>query len=532
MSESSRVELVETGFVAVDLGATSGRVMLGIVRDGSRQARPAEGAARPAGGVDGAPRVELVECGRFANGPVPDEHGALRWDVRALWRGILDGLRSAGDVARERGVAVRGIGVDAWAVDHAFLDDSGDLVADPFCYRDPRTDAVADEVYRRIPFADHYAVNGLQHLQFTTEFQLVAGVSTGSTRDGVGSGGEWGRARDLLLVPDLITFWLTGRRVAEVTNASTTGLLDATSRTWSAELLDRLAAEYPPLAGLRDKLPELVEPGTVVGHLVPEVREATGLGEVPVLAVASHDTASAVAAAPLGESAAYISSGTWSLVGLELPEPVLTESSRAANFTNELGLDGTVRYLHNVMGLWVLDECVRSWAHDDGAPVDLSALLAAASAEPGGRCLVDVDGGEFLAPGDMPRRVSDAAARLGVDLPVDGPAARPALVRVVLDSLAASSARAIADASSLAGVAVDAVHVVGGGSRNELLCRLTAEAAGLPVIAGPVEATALGNVLVQARAVGVLSGDLTALRDVVRASVTLRRYDPASVTGH
>ena len=386
-------------------------------------------------------------------------------------------------------------------------------------------------MYRRIPFADHYAVNGLQHLQFTTEFQLVAGVSTRSTRDGAGSAGEWGRARDLLLVPDLITYWLTGRRVAEVTNASTTGLLDATSRTWSAELLDRLAAEYPPLAGLRDKLPELVEPGTVVGHLVPEVREATGLGEVPVLAVASHDTASAVAAAPLGAAAAYISSGTWSLVGLELPEPVLTEPSRAANFTNELGLDGTVRYLHNVMGLWVLDECVRSWAHDDGAPVDLSALLAAASAEPGGRCLVDVDGGEFLAPGDMPRRVSDAAARLGVELPVDGPAARPALVRVVLDSLAASSARAIADASSLAGVAVDAVHVVGGGSRNELLCRLTAEAAGLPVIAGPVEATALGNVLVQARAVGVLSGDLTALRDVVRASVALRRYDPAPVTG-
>ncbi|MFI2488456.1 rhamnulokinase family protein [Promicromonospora kroppenstedtii] len=528
---SSRVETVETGFVAVDLGATSGRVMLGIVREGSRQARPVGGEAGP-GGVDGAPRVELVECGRFANGPVPDEHGALRWDVRALWRGILDGLRSAGDVARKRGVVVRGIGVDAWAVDHAFLDESGVLVADPYCYRDPRTDAVADEVYRRIPFADHYAVNGLQHLQFTTEFQLVAEVSTGSAREGTGSAGEWGRARDLLLVPDLITYWLTGRRVAEVTNASTTGLLDATSRTWSAELLDRLAAGYPPLAGLRDKLPELVEPGTVVGHLVPEVREATGLGEVPVLAVASHDTASAVAAAPLGAAAAYISSGTWSLVGLELPEPVLTEPSRAANFTNELGLDGTVRYLHNVMGLWVLDECVRSWSHDDGAPVDLSALLAAASAEPGSRCLVDVDGGEFLAPGDMPRRVSDAAARLGVDLPVDGPAARPALVRVVLDSLAASSARAIADASSLAGVPVDVVHVVGGGSRNELLCRLTAEAAGLPVIAGPVEATALGNVLVQARAVGVLSGDLTALRDVVRASVALRRYDPAPVTGH
>lgn len=500
-----------SGFVAIDLGATSGRVMLGV--------------------VDGR-RVELVECGRFPNGPVPDERGELRWDVRALWHGILDGLRSAGDVARERGIEIRGIGVDSWAVDYGLLDSAGELVADPHCYRDARTDGVADEVYRQISFAEHYAVNGLQHLPFTTEFQLVAGVSTGSTNGGPISGGpsEWARAEQLLLIPDLITYWLTGRRVAEVTNASTTGLLDARSRDWSADLLDRLVAARPELAGLRDRLPELVEPGAAVGHLLPEVREATGLGEVPVLAVASHDTASAVAAAPLGASAAYISSGTWSLVGLELPTPVLTEASRAANFTNELGLDGTVRYLRNVMGLWVLDECVRAWAADDGAPVDLPGLLAAAEAEPGGRCLVDVDGDEFLAPGDMPRRVSDAVDRLGVELHLDTVSTRPALVRVILDSLAAASARAIADASALAGVVVDAVHVVGGGSQNELLCRLTAEASGLPVIAGPVEATALGNVLVQARAVGVVSGDLTALRDVVRESSSLRRYDPAPGT--
>ena len=504
-------EPVESGFVAVDLGATSGRVMLGVV-DGER--------------------VELVECGRFPNGPVPDEHGALRWDVHVLWRGIVDGLRSAGVVARERGVEIRGIGVDSWAVDHGLLDAAGELVADPYCYRDPRTDGVAEEVYRQIPFADHYAINGLQHLPFATEFQLVAGASGSVSGESgpVGSGAtsEWGRAERLLLVPDLIAYWLTGRPVAEVTNASTTGLLDARSRTWSADLLDRLAAACPGLVRLRDRLPELVEPGAAVGPLLPELREATGLGAVPVLAVASHDTASAVAAAPLGASTAYISSGTWSLVGLELPGPVLTEASRAANFTNELGLDGTVRYLRNVMGLWVLDECVRAWAAEDGAPVDLPRLLAAAAAEPGGRCLVDVDGDEFLAPGDMPRRVSDAVARAGVELRLDPVSTRPALVRVILDSLAAASARAISEASSLAGVVVDAVHVVGGGSRNELLCRLTAEATGLPVIAGPVEATALGNVLVQARAVGVVSGDLTALRDVVRASTTLRRHEPGS----
>jgi len=462
--------------------------------------------------------VELVECGRFPNGPHTDAHGALRWDLDALWSGILAGLRSAGDVARSRGVDLRGIGVDSWAVDFGLLDADGELVADPFCYRDPRTDGVADEVYQRIPFGDHYAVNGLQHLPFTTEFQLVAEISTRST--GSTGGQEWDQGEQVLLIPDLITCRLTGRRVAEVTNASTTGLLDARTRTWSAELLDRLAAAYPDLARLRDGLPDLVEPGTVVGRLLPEVREATGLGEVPVLAVASHDTASAVAATPLGRAAAYISSGTWSLVGLELPAPVLNDAGRAANFTNELGLDGTVRYLRNVMGLWVLDECVRAWSQEDGTPVDLAGLLDAAAAEPGGRCLVDVD--EFLAPGDMPRRVFDAVARLGVVLP----RTRAALVRVILDSLAAASARAISEASSLAGVVVDTVHVVGGGSRNELLCRLTAEATGLPVVAGPVEATALGNVLVQARATGVVSGDLAALRDVVRASTPLRRYEP------
>jgi rhamnulokinase len=493
------VDPVETpGFVAVDLGATSGRVMLGVVRSCA--------GSRP-------PQVELVECGRFANGPVTDQRGALRWDVRALWRGILDGLRSAAEVARERGVEIRGIGVDSWAVDHGFLDAAGDLVADPFCYRDLRTDGTAGEVYRRISFADHYAVNGLQDLPFTTEFQLVAGRGDA----------EWARADQLLLIPDLIGYWLTGRRVAEVTNASTTGLLDARSRTWSADLLDRLAAVYPELAGLRDRLPELVEPGTAVGQLVPEVREATGLGEVPVFAVASHDTASAVAATPLPKTAgAYISSGTWSLVGLELLGPRLTEGSRAANFTNELGLDGTVRYLRNVMGLWVLDECLRAW-EESGDPVDRAALLDAAAAEPPSAVLLDVDGDELLAPGDMPRRVADAVVRAGGD----SPASRAALARVVLDSLAAAYARVIGEASDLADVEVGVVHVVGGGSQNQLLCRLTAEATGLPVIAGPAEATALGNVLVQARAAGVLGlgQGLADLRGLVVASTRPHRYD-------
>lgn len=490
-------------FVAVDLGATSGRVMLGVLDGG---------------------RVELVECGRFGNGPV-DSGDGLRWDLSTLWAGILDGLRSAGTLAARTGIEICGIGVDSWAVDHALLGPDGALVGDPWCYRDARTEGVAERVYARLPFAQHYAANGLQHLPFTTEFQLVAAA------DGGPGAAEWARAARLLLVPDLITYRLTGRQVAEVTNASTTGLLDPRTRTWASALLDRLLAEHPGLAGLGERLPELVEPGTMIGPLTDAVREVTGLGPVPVFAVASHDTASAVVGTPLPDdgAAAYISSGTWSLVGVELPAPLLTDASREANFTNELGVDGTVRYLRNVMGLWILDECIREWTAAalvaGEPPVDLDALLADAAAEPGGRCLLAVDGDEFLAPGDMPARVRAALRRAGAEVPDT----RAALARVVLDSLADAYARVVRQAGVLARTEIRTVHVVGGGARNELLCRLTAEAAGLPVVAGPVEATALGNVLVQARAVGVVPGDLAALRDAVRASVTLRRYDQESV---
>ena len=489
-----------SGFVAIDLGASSGRVMLGMLDGG---------------------RVELVECGRFSNGPV-DSGDGLRWDVEALWAGILDGLRAAGTLAERTGVEVRGIGVDSWAIDHGLLGPDGGLVGDPWCYRDDRTEGVADGVYERISFAGHYAVNGLQHLPFTTEFQLVAGA------DGGPGSAELARASRLLLVPDLITYRLTGRQVAEVTNASTTGLLDARTRTWATGLLDRLAAEYPGLAGLGELLPDLVEPGTVVGTLTDAVRETTGLGTVPVFAVASHDTASAVVGTPLPEdgAAAYISSGTWSLVGVELPAPVRTDASRAANFTNELGVDGTVRYLRNVMGLWVLDECVREWSVDasrgDGAPVDLGVLLAEAAAEPGGRCLLAMDGDEFLAPGDMSARVRAAIRRSGAEVP----ATRAALARVVLDSLAEAYARVVRQAGELAGTEIRAVHVVGGGSQNELLNRLTAEATGLPVVAGPAEATALGNILVQARASGVGPRTLAGLRTMVRDSTDLQLAGP------
>lgn len=480
-------------FVAVDLGASSGRVIVGRVLD------------LPTG----EPRVELHEVNRFPNGPV-EVRGTLRWDVLRLHQGVLEGLRAAGRECHARGDVLRGVGIDSWAVDHGLLDADGELLGNPVHYRDARTAGVPERVFARVGAADHYAVNGLQTQPFNTEFQLVAAAGTA----------QIAAARQMLLVPDLLGYWLTGVGVAEVTNASTTGLLDVRSRAWATQLLARLAVHLGDVAHL---LPRLVEPGTVVAPLSDAVARAAGIaGGVPLVAVGSHDTASAVVAVPATtERFAYVSCGTWSLVGLELDAPVLTEASREANFTNELGVDGTVRYLRNVMGLWLLQECLRTW-NEAGLPADLPDLLAAAARVPALTTVIDADSPELLAPGDMPARIAAAAARTGQT----PPQSQAETVRCILDSLALAYRRAVRLASDLADREVDVVHVVGGGVRNELLCQLTADATGLPVVAGPVEGAALGNVLVQARAVGVLAGSLADLRAVGARGVELRRYEP------
>lgn len=488
-------------FVAVDLGASSGRVIVGRVLGGA-----------------GQQRIELHEVNRFPNGPV-DVAGTLHWDVLRLYQGITDGLRAAAREIHARGDALAGIGIDSWAVDYGLLDADGALLANPVHYRDSRTAGVPDRVFAQISAADHYSVNGLQTQPFNTEFQLVAAARSA----------QKAAAASLLLIPDLLGYWLTGEQVAEVTNASTTGLLDVRTRDWSATLLDRLQATYGDggctFAGL---LPRVVEAGVIVGPLRPAVALAAGIhGQVPVIAVGSHDTASAVVAVPATSgSFAYISCGTWSLVGLELDAPVLSDASREANFTNELGVDGTVRYLRNVMGLWLLQESVRTW-NAAGLPADLPDLLAAAAQVPALTTVIDVDAPEFLAPGDMPARIAEAAERTGQT----PPQSQAETVRCILDSLALAYRRAVRQASELSGRAVDVVHVVGGGVRNELLCQLTADATGLPVVAGPVEGAALGNVLVQARAAGVLSGDLGALREVGARGVELREYAPQGGAG-
>ncbi len=351
---------------------------------------------------------------------------------------------------------------------------------------------------RSPPAAELYARTGLQFLAFNTVYQLAADPRAAE-------------AERLLLVPDLLTHWLTGAEVAERTNASTTGLLSITTGAWDDELIATLGLP-------RGLLADLVDPGTTIGTVLPEVGDAIGAPGLPVVAVGSHDTASAVVGVPMaGDDAAYISLGTWGLVGLELDAPVLTEAARAANFTHEGGVDRTVRFLTNVMGTWLLSETLRTWGRDD-----LGALLAAAADVTGPVPVFDVQDPRFVAPGDMPGRIASWCTEHDVAAPADD----ASLVRSIVESLAAAYAVALATAASLSGRTVRQVHVVGGGSQNALLCQALADRIGLPVVAGPVEATALGNVLVQGRAAGALSGTLDDLRALVARTQDLRRHEP------
>jgi len=474
-----------TAVAAVDLGASGGRVMAGVVGPGE---------------------LVLHEAHRFGNGPVA-ALGTLYWDILRIYADILAGLRAA---AGEFELA--SIGIDSWGVDYGLLDSGGALLGNPVHYRDARTVGVAERVHASVSRREMYQVTGTAQLPLNTIYQLVAARDTP----------QFAAARTLLLIPDLIGYWLTGEVGAELTNASTTGLLDGRAQAWATALMT--SASIPP--GI---FPALRRPGSTVGELRGDVRDdilgGAGAGParpLPVIAVGSHDTASAVAGVPAeGTSFAYISCGTWSLAGVELGGPVLTEASREAGFTNEAGVDGTVRFLRNVMGLWLLQESVRVWAAR-GQAVDLAALLTEAAAQPRLRAVVDTGDAAFLPPGDMPARITDACRRTGQPVP----GTRAGLVRCILDSLALAHRRAILAVQELSGQHVDTVHIVGGGARNTLLCQLTADACGLPVVAGPAEAAALGNVLVQARALHRGPGDLPGMRALIRTTQPLCRYEP------
>lgn len=477
--------VTKAAVAAVDLGASSGRVMVGRVGDGV---------------------LDVVEVHRFPNEPVK-VLGTLYWDVLSLYRGVLDGLRAAGRTAPD----LASVGIDSWAVDFGLLDGSGRLLANPVHYRDRRTDGVMERVVAKVGGERLYQVTGLQQLPFNTLYQLVAAEEAGLL-DG---------AETLLMMPDLISYWLTGEIGAEATNASTTQMFDARRHGWAHDLVGNLGLPV-------NLLPRVREPGDRVGLLLPYVTRRVALADgVPVTAVGSHDTASAVVGVPArGERFAYISCGTWSLVGVELDRPVLSEPSRLANFTNEGGVDGRVRYLRNVMGLWLLQESLRTW-QAEGLDVDLDDVLAAAADVTPFAAVVDPDDAAFLPPGDMPARIREACRRTAQPVPQTP----PEVVRCILDSLALAHRRTVREAQELSGRDVDVVHIVGGGAQNALLCQLTADACGLPVLAGPVEATALGNVLVQGRALGTVHGDLEALRALVAKTQQIVTYQPRGNRG-
>jgi rhamnulokinase len=472
-------------FVAIDLGASSGRVLLGRW-DGSR--------------------FDLGEVHRFANGPVTTM-GHQHWDVLSIWSEIKTGLSCclSGEAHGTDGLS--GLGIDTWGVDYALLDRDGRLLGNPYHYRDRRGDGMMDLVFEKVPRAEIYGTTGIQPLQINTLYQLFSMVRADDP--------ILGAAKTLLPMPNLFGYWLSGVATAEYTDATTTQCLEAREGRWATEMMGRLGIP----TGM---FPQLVLPGTVMGPLLPEVAIETSLaGSVPVIAVGSHDTASAVAAIPgLDSRSAYISSGTWSLMGVEIAEPIITERALAGGFTNEGGIGGTIRLLRNIAGLWLISACRRQWQHE-GSEYSWDALLERAEREEPFRYIIDPDAPELLNPPDMPAAIRDLCRRTGQE----PPETVGAVVRCCLESLALRYRATLDDLQELVGHRLEVIRIVGGGSQNRLLCQMAADACGVPVVAGPVEATALGNLMVQAIATGELDG-VEAGRAAVAASVTLDTYEP------
>lgn len=469
-------------YIAVDLGAESGRVMLGTLTGG---------------------RLDLHEVHRFPNGPVT-QGDSLRWDVERLFSEIDQGV---GRAVSQAGGRIEGIGVDTWGVDFGLLDADGRLIERPYHYRDSRTDGMMERAFERLRKREFYEHTGIQFLQFNTVFQLFAMRQAGDP--------ALERAKRLLFVADLVNWHLCGQSLAEYTLASTSQMMDMRTGHWSDAVLSAL--DLP--AGI---LPDVVAPGTGIGELRPELARKLGIRPLPVIAVAAHDTGSAVAAVPAqGERWGYLSSGTWSLLGVEVRAPVINNAAFEASFTNEGGVEGTFRLLKNIMGLWLVQECRRQWAAE-GMSLNYDALTAMAQAAPAFAAVLDPCDDGFLAPGDMPRRINDYMSAHGRPHFQD----RGAMLRAVLEGLALAYRAHVRNLESLVGHELDVLHVVGGGSQNDLLNQFTADASERPVVAGPVEATAIGNVLMQALATGRVYS-LDDARAAVRESFPTRRFEPA-----
>ena len=464
-------------YLAFDLGAESGRAVL----------------ARFHSGI-----VQIEELHRFPNTPVA-EGGTLRWDVQALWREMRGALSLVNG-------SVSSIAVDSWGVDYALLDTRGQLLENPYHYRDQRNAAAMAAASAIIPREEIYAATGVQLMPINTIYQLFAASR--------GTPPVLDSARRFIMIPDLFNYWLTGEICCEYTDASTTQLMNPRTRTWAADLMNRL--------GIPARLAApIVEAGSILGPVIPDVAAGNrALAGTPVIASASHDTASAVAAITARDGTAFISSGTWSLVGTELDAPVLTPLAMRLNFSNEGGVEGTTRLLKNVMGLWLLQGCRRSWARQ-GHPFTYAELMDAAAREPGFVHLIDPDDPSFVNPDDMPEAIERFCRK--TDQPA--PSSPGSYARTVFDSLALKYRLVVRDLEAVIERPIGRIRVIGGGSQNNLLNQLTADATGLPVISGPVEATALGNVAVQMLATGT-AASLADARAIIDRSFPTAEFIP------
>jgi len=476
-------------FLALDLGAESGRAMLGRLADG---------------------RLDLSEVHRFANGPVrvPGKagHVSLHWDALHLWNQIQQGIALAW-----RSGPLAGIGVDTWGVDFGLLNHQGRLIGNPYHYRDSRTDGMLAEAFRRMPQAEIFEQTGIQFLQINSLYQLLSMTLSGAP--------ELAAAATFLPMPSLFSYWLSGRAACEFSIATTTQCYDSRRGGWAESLLASM--DIP--AGV---FPEVVPAGTVLGPLQSALADELGVGAVPVIAPACHDTGSAVAAVPAAEPGfAWISSGTWSVMGAELAEPLITPQSLAYDFTNEGGAGHTFRFCKNIMGLWLLQECRRVWASQGEARSYAELTEMAAGASP--FCaVINVDDSDFLKPGDMPERIRAFCRRTGQAAPDE----KGALVRCILEGIALKYRLLLERLEEMLGRRLEPIQIVGGGSQSRLLSRFTADATGRVVVTGPVEATAAGNILVQAVALGHL-GSLSEARALVRNSFDVVTFEPGQSTG-
>lgn len=467
-------------YLAFDLGAESGRAILVHLRNGT---------------------LTTQEVHRFKNESV-EYAGSLHWDVPRLWWEMRHAM------AQLENVELAGIGVDAWGVDYALLGERGELLQNPYHYRDSRTAGMMEEVFQRVPKEEIYRSTGIQFMPINTLYQLYAAkLQTPALLQ---------CARKLLTIPDLFHYWLTGKAVSEYTNATTTQFVNPITRTWEEKLLERL-----DLPG--HLLPEIVEPGTVLGCLDPRIANNTALANTPVIAPAAHDTGSAVAAISAREDTAFVSSGTWSLVGIEVDQPIVSTEAMRLNFTNEGGVEGTTRLLKNVMGLWMLQQCRQSWTAQ-GHCLEHNELLEMAALETPLACLVDPDHESFLRPANMLQAIDAFCARTQQR----APQTPGAYVRTIFESLAFKYRLVLRNLEQLTGKNIQRIRVIGGGSKNRLLNQFTADATGKLVLAGPSEATALGNVSVQILATG-RAASLKDVRAIVERSYPPEVFTPQAV---